>query len=139
LATDTLEKDPKVARNEQIVRAFIQAWHEKDTDAAVALLSPDIEYINQPLDPVVGHDAVRNLIQSILDKTVWVKWELRNVFGRGNTVCTERLDRWDFDGKGVGLELPCVGMFDVNDEGKITGWRDYFDNQLWFSKGGPAL
>ena len=32
---------------------------------------------------------------------------------------TERLDCWDFDGKGWGLKLPCIGMFDLNDEGKI--------------------
>lgn len=139
MSADALEKDPKVARNEKVVRAFIQAWHDKDTDAAVALLSPDIEYINQPLDPVVGRDAVRALIQSILDKTHYVEWKLRNVFGAGNTVCTERLDCWDFDGNGIGLELPCIGMFDLTEDGKIRGWRDYFDNQLWFTKGGPAL
>ena len=32
-----------------------------------------------------------------------------------------------------------IDVYWVNDEGKICGWRDYFDNQLWFAKGGPTL
>lgn len=59
---------------------------------------------------------------------------------QGNVVATERLDRWDFTGSGSWeLELPAVGMFDVTEDGKISGWRDFFDNQLWFGKGGPRL
>src|SRR3546814_13805973 len=89
--------------------------------------------------PIVGHDGVRKLIKSLIDRTHWVDWELKNVFGAGNTVCTERLDCWDFDGKGAGLRLPCVGLFDLNDAGKITGWCDYFDIALWPDTGGPPL
>ena len=59
--------------------------------------------------------------------------------GTGNTVVTERLDCRDFNGKGWGLKLPCIGMFDVNEAGKLCGWRDYFDNRMWFENGGPTL
>ena len=38
-----------------------------------------------------------------------------------------------------GLKLPCIGMFDVNEAGKICGRRDYCDNSMWFSTGGPTL
>ena len=57
----------------------------------------------------------------------------------GDVVVTERLDHWDFDGNGWGLKLPCIGMFDVNEDGLISGWRDYFDNRMWFENGGPTL
>ena len=139
MSANTIEKDPKVARNEKIVRQFIDAWGNKDLEGAMALLSPDIEYINQPLDPINGLEGLRKIIKSLMDQSHYIHWELRNVFGSGNTICTERLDLWDFDGKGISLRLPCVGMFDVNDEGKITGWRDYFDIQLWHKHGGPTL
>lgn len=135
----TIAKDPKVARNEAVVRAFVQAWRDLDVDAAMALLAPDIEYINQPLDPIVGHAGVRKIIQSLIEQSKVIDWELKNVFGSGDTVCTERLDCWDFDGNGIALRLPCVGMFDINAEGKIRGWRDYFDIQLWSKSGGPTL
>jgi len=133
------EADEIVTRNEQVVRRFIDAWAAKDVDACMACLSPEILYINQPLEPVVGLSNVRKIIKGILDVTNKVEWKLSNVFGRGNTVCTERLDCWDFDGKGWSVKLPCVGMFDLDEQGKIVGWRDYFDNETWFRKGGPTL
>jgi limonene-1,2-epoxide hydrolase len=30
-------------------------------------------------------------------------------------------------------------MFDLDEEGKIVSWRDYFDNETWFKNGGPRL
>jgi limonene-1,2-epoxide hydrolase len=133
------ENDTVVARNEKVVRRFIDAWAALDVEAAAACLAPNIVYINQPLEPVVGLVNVRKIIQGILDRTKKVEWRLFNVFGRGNTICTERLDCWDFDGKGWSLKLPCIGMFDLDADSKICGWRDYFDNQLWFKNGGPRL
>jgi limonene-1,2-epoxide hydrolase len=128
-----------IKRNVAIVREFIDAWGAVDPDAAMACLSDDIVYINQPLEPVVGQHDVRQIVAGIMALSKAVNWELRNCFGHGNTVTTERLDCWDFEGNGWGLKLPCIGMFDVNDAGLICGWRDYFDNKMWFDNGGPTL
>ncbi len=128
-----------VKHNVQQVRRFIDAWGAIDPDAAMACLSDNIEYINQPLPPVLGQKDVRQIVAGIMKLSKGVHWELRNCFGYGNTVVTERLDCWDFDGNGWGLKLPCIGMFDIDDDGKICGWRDYFDNQMWFENGGPTL
>jgi limonene-1,2-epoxide hydrolase len=132
--------EQRVARNCFKVRLFIDAWEALDPDVAMACLSEDIVYINQPLAPVVGQRDVRKIVAGIMKLTKRVHWDLRNVFGRGNTVVTERMDCWDFDDRGYwALKLPCIGMFDLNDAGKICGWRDYFDNRLWFDNGGPTL
>lgn len=128
-----------VKRNCAKVREFIDAWGDVDCDATMGCLSDDIVYINQPLDPVVGQKDVRKIVDGIMQLSCAVNWELRNCFGYGNTVVTERLDMWDFDGRGWGLKLPCIGMFDVNEAGLICGWRDYFDNKMWFDNGGPVL
>jgi len=66
------------------------------------VLVTQIAYINQPPEPVLGLSNVRKIIKGILDLTHKVEWKLSNVFSRGNTVCIERLDCWDFDGKGRG-------------------------------------
>jgi len=134
-----MTEQERVERNCAKVRLFIDAWGCIDPDVAMACLSDDIVYINQPLAPVVGQKDVRKIVAGIMQLSKKVHWELRNVFGRGNTVVTERMDCWDFNGEGWGLKLPCIGMFDVNEEGKICGWRDYFDNRLWFDNGGPTL
>ncbi|MGR8921459.1 MAG: nuclear transport factor 2 family protein [Gammaproteobacteria bacterium] len=128
-----------IERNVRQVTRFIDAWGDIDVDATMACLSDDIVYINQPLEPVVGQDDVRQIVDGIMKLSKKVHWELRNCFGRGNVVVTERLDHWDFDGNGWGLKLPCIGMFDVNEAGLISGWRDYFDNRMWFENGGPTL
>lgn len=113
------------------MREFIDAWGAIDPDWTMSCLSDDIVYINQP--------DVRKIVAGITELSCAVNWELRNCFGDGNTVMTERVDSWDFDGKGWGLQLPCIDMFDVNDAGLICGWRDYFDNKMWFENGGPTL
>ena len=134
-----MTEEERVERNVKKVRLFIDAWAAIDPDVAMACLSEDINYINQPLPPVVGQRDVRKIVAGIMQLSKGVHWELRNCFGHGNTVVTERMDCWDFDGNGWGLKLPCIGMFDLNDDGKICGWRDYFDNRLWFENGGPTL
>ncbi len=131
--------DDIVERNVFKVRLFIDAWEALDPEVAMACLSDDIVYINQPLAPVVGQRDVRKIVAGIMQLTRKVRWELRSCFGRGHTVVTERLDCWDFNGEGWGLKLPCIGMFDLDTAGKICGWRDYFDNQMWFENGGPTL
>jgi limonene-1,2-epoxide hydrolase len=45
----------------------------------------------------------------------------------GRKVLTERVDHMlDADGKKIDL-LRVMGIFEVDDNGKITRWRDYFD------------
>lgn len=134
-----MSDDARIARNVRQVRQFIDAWGAIDPDAAMACLSDDVIYINQPLAPVVGQLDVRKIVAGIMQLSKKVHWELRNCFGHGDVVVTERLDCWDFDGRGWGLKLPCIGMFDVNAAGLICGWRDYFDNRMWFENGGPTL
>ena len=97
--------EEKIARNVFKVRLFIDAWEAIDPDVAMACLSDDIVYINQPLAPVIGQHDVRKIVAGIMKLSKGVHWELRNCFGRGNTVVTERLDCWDFDGRGWG-DLP---------------------------------
>ena len=43
----------------------------------------------------------------------------------GNRVFTERIDRLVVQGKRV--ELPVAGVFEIDGDGKISVWRDYFD------------
>ncbi|MCE2487646.1 MAG: nuclear transport factor 2 family protein [Desulfurellaceae bacterium] len=84
-----MAQDEIVERNVFKVRVFIDAWRAIDPDVAMACLSDDIVYINQPLEPVVGQQNVRKIVAGIMQLSHRVHWELRNCFGRGNTVVTE--------------------------------------------------
>lgn len=101
-----MTEEEKIARNYFKVRMFVDAWEALDPDVAMACLSDDIVYINQPLAPVIGQRDVRKIVAGIMKLTRACHWELRNCFGRGNTVVTERLDCWDFDGRGWASSCP---------------------------------
>lgn len=107
-----------------IVDAFIAAIERKDIDNAMALLAADVSYENMPIDPVVGRDNVRAVLEGFLAPTTGVDWRIVSQVVTGSTVINERVDRFQINGGW--LELPVAGFFHVSD-GHITLWRDYFD------------
>lgn len=83
---------------------------------------------------------MRKIVAGIMKLSKKVHWELRNCFGHGNVVVTERLDQWDWDATGAWqLALPVCGMFELTVNGHIIEWREYYDNELWRKHGGPSL
>jgi limonene-1,2-epoxide hydrolase len=53
--------------------------------------------------------------------------ELLAVASVGRTVFVERRDLVTIEGKDVAVHV--TGVFEVDDEGKIVAWRDYFDSR----------
>ncbi len=109
----------------EIVTAFIEAIERKDVAAAAALASPAISYENVPMQPIVGRDAMAATLEMFLGNAVDVDWVIVRQHEAGNVVFNERVDRFQI-GSGW-LELPVAGVFEVDDGGLITLWRDYFD------------
>jgi limonene-1,2-epoxide hydrolase len=110
---------------EAVVDAFIAAIEAKDLDAAAALLAEHVSYENVPMQPIAGRDTVKVVLSSFLDAASEVAWPVKRQVSSGNVVVNERLDRFHFPGGW--LELPVAGFFEVDDDGLITLWRDYFD------------
>jgi limonene-1,2-epoxide hydrolase len=134
------DNDPKVARNEATVRAFLKGWDKLEVDACMAQCADNICYLNQPLEAIRGKDDVRKMIASIFKPAHKAEFKLLNVFGKGNRVLAERLDQWDWDGSNTWqLKLPVCGMFELTENGKICEWREYYDNEHWTKHGGPSL
>jgi len=131
--------DPIVERNEKAVREFIRGWETRDLALAMAQVTDDMCYLNQPLEAIRGRENVAKMIGSIIAPAKKVEFKLLNLFGSGNKVVTERLDCWDWDGSGFTLKLPVCGMFELNEAGKIYEWREYYDNEHWTKYGGPSL
>ena len=109
----------------EVVTAFIRAVERLDVEAAVAHLHPEVSYENMPITPIVGAEAVAGALSSFLGPASAVEWPVSRQVVAGRTVVNERLDRFQI-GDGW-LELPVAGVFEVDEAGKITLWRDYFD------------
>lgn len=55
-----------------------------------------------------------------------IDWQIIGIARSGLTVFTERRDRFVF-ADGQDITVPAAGVFDIDDEGLIVRWQDYFD------------
>jgi limonene-1,2-epoxide hydrolase len=115
--------------NDRTVRTFLDALERKDWDAALALVTADVEYDNVPFGKVIGPDAMRSLFsRGVTKRADRLDWVVIRQAAQGDLVFNERLDRFRIDG--AWLEIQVAGVFEFRD-GKIALWRDYFDLDAW--------
>jgi limonene-1,2-epoxide hydrolase len=115
-----------------VVQRFCDAIAVGDLDAVVAFFTADAVYHNIPLDPVVGPDAIRATLEGFTAAVESLEFRMLNISEAGSTVLTERVDVFRFP-DGYEIALPVMGAFDIVD-GKIAGWRDYFDMNQFMSQ-----
>jgi len=132
-----MSNNSNVSRNEGVVRDMIAGWEAKDAAAVLNTFAPEITWHNMPMDPIEGIDAVKALAEPFLAACDLVEWKILRLQGAGDQVFTERVDCFEMGG--TRLEVPVAGTFDLNVDGKITAWRDYFDMQTWLDQGGPPF
>jgi limonene-1,2-epoxide hydrolase len=65
------------------------------------------------------------MLDGFLAPATHCSFELRALAVNGNSVLTERVDRFTINGKDIAL--PVMGIFELRADGKISAWRDYFD------------
>jgi limonene-1,2-epoxide hydrolase len=112
----------------EVVAAFIAAIERRDVDAAIELLADDCEYDNVPMGKVHGPGVVRSIIEPLLAECLEVEWPVIREAVAGSVVFNERIDR--FRRTDGWIELPVTGVWEVHD-GRITLWRDYFDETTY--------
>lgn len=119
--------------NEAIVLEFCDAWKARDVDAILGFFHDDAVYHNIPIEPAVGPDAIRAVVEMFVPPADAIEFEVHQIFSNaaGDTVFTERTDRFVMGGKTIAL--PVAGVFELRD-GRIAAWRDYFDLQTFMTQ-----
>lgn len=112
------------AENEKLVTDFCNAWSTRNPDTILSYLSEDCFYHNIPMEPLVGHAAIRNFVEPFLKDAQSAEFEIKHTTSSGNVVMNERVDTFDMGPKTI--SLPVAGIFEITN-GKIAAWRDYFD------------
>lgn len=116
---------------EQKVREFLALFHtdELDIGALRAALANDARY--QPVVPIApmrhGADAICEEMErqyKLYDECDCV---IHNVATSGTTVFTERVDTVRQLANGQRTTTHVVGVFDLDDAGRIVFWREYWD------------
>ena len=100
-------------------------------DEIVSRFTEDAVYHNIPIDPVVGHDAIRGMLGMFIAPGVTLEFRISHIVAEGDVVLTERVDVFDMGE--TTIELPVMGIFEVRD-GLIAAWRDYFDLNQYMSQ-----
>jgi limonene-1,2-epoxide hydrolase len=102
-----------------------------NVDEIVEYFTDDAVYHNMPVDPAVGHEAIRAVFSMFTTGVERIEFKVLNMVGDGDVVLTERVDVFVLPN--VTIELPVMGTFEVRD-GKIAKWRDYFDLNQYMSQ-----
>ena len=114
--------------NGEIVTAFCDAWSRGDVDAVMAAFTDDAVYHNIPMAPIHGREAIAGFIRPFLASGSIV-FETLHQAVNGDIVMNERVDTVTQTGKDT-VALPVMSVFELRD-GKIAGWRDYFDLKMF--------
>ena len=110
---------------ETVIRRFLACFPPSDLDDVLGFFSDDAVYADGPRGVHIGIQAIRAELQSFLAMAPDTTMKIKNLAASGGTIFAERVDYCEINGNRVGFE--CVGVFDVNPDGRITRWRDYYD------------
>lgn len=116
---------------EQIVRDFLALFHTEKLDGAAlrSALADDARY--QPIVPIAPVRQGANAIVEELERQYKLydecACETLHIAVAGNTVFTERVDTVRQLASGMKTTTHVVGVFDLDANGKIAWWREYWD------------
>ena len=117
--------DAPVSTPEEVVDEFIRRITSNDLESALELVAADVEYDNVPIGKNIGPDGMREFLGQMSSGVDEIEFVIQRQVAVGQIVMNERNDRFHIGDKW--LDLPVAGVFEVNDAGLITLWRDYFD------------
>ncbi len=107
---------------EQTVRAFLEHLARDETDEAVSLLDPDVEWRNTAM-PTFRGDRVHQMLRDMGRRGVGFEVRWHHVAATDDTVLTDRTDVIKYSGWETSFRVR--GTFTVH-EGRITVWDDAF-------------
>lgn len=115
------------------VTRFLDRWNVSLDEIRAALrdtLGTDGVWDNVGMSVTTGAEEAMPMIDAFVALTGFSRMgvDMVNLCADGNRVFTERIDRF-FDGAGKEiLSLRVLGVFEVNPDGTIAQWRDYYDS-----------
>ncbi len=110
----------------EAVSTFVEHWNSGNLEAMYSMCAQDITWHNIPMEPIKGLAAMREAVDGFMEPVEKCEWEIHAIAANQDMVLTERTDAFLLkDGRRAAL--PVMGIFQINREGKIAAWRDYFD------------
>lgn len=105
-----------------VVQSFLSSLQHGDAEAAVALLSPDVEWRNTGMPTFRGRKVV-GMLRDMERRGIGFRVDMHHIAANGPVVLTDRTDYLTY-GRWESAFWVC-GTFEVRD-GLITLWDDHF-------------
>jgi limonene-1,2-epoxide hydrolase len=114
---------------ESVVRRFLGTLEDPSrVDDLVSFFSDGAVYVDGPLGSHCGVDAIKSEFERQLAIGFGsVTIDVKALVADGGTVMMERVVGFSLDGKPFSMEVMTV--FEIDAEGRITRWRDSFDQK----------
>jgi limonene-1,2-epoxide hydrolase len=114
------------ANCEKVVNDLFAAWTRLNLDEVMGLFAEDGVWDNVPMSPAKGKAAIREMTNGFMKDATSFNAKILRSAHDGNVVFNERVDTIVMK-NGKKAEIPVAGMFEIDNNGKIKVWRDYFD------------
>ncbi|HKV55373.1 MAG TPA: limonene-1,2-epoxide hydrolase family protein, partial [Candidatus Binataceae bacterium] len=96
-------------------------------DGVMSRFAENAVWDNVPMNaPAKGSSAIREMMNGFLKDASGFEIKVLKSCHVGNVVFNERVDTIRMK-NGKSAAIPVAGVFELNDAGQITAWRDYFD------------
>ncbi len=115
-----------MANAEEVVNSLFAAWTKLDLDTIMSHFAEDGVWDNVPMSPAKGKAAIREMTNGFLKDSTAFNAKILRSQCVGNVVFNERVDTITMK-SGKSAAIPVAGMFELDNNGKIKVWRDYFD------------
>jgi limonene-1,2-epoxide hydrolase len=118
-------------RNRATIDGFWDLLYAKDWDRLATLFAPEAEYTDVPTpadDVARGPEQIIARLRLGLDPTEEMVHHPGTVAAEGDLVMTEHVEEWRFH-TGEVVKLPFVSVHELDGDGRIVRWWDYWDLQ----------
>jgi limonene-1,2-epoxide hydrolase len=112
---------------DRTIRAFFDAWVQRDPERLTSFFAPGGAWSEANREPAQGHDAIRAVFELQTGFASDFSFEFKKLAAVGDTVFTERTDRFVINDTPMVVHV--AGIFEFDADGRIAAWRDYYDWQ----------
>jgi limonene-1,2-epoxide hydrolase len=107
------------------IRAFFDAWVQRDPDKLTAYFAPDGTWGEANRPAAKGHEEIRAVFELQTGFATGFSFEFKQLTAMDDVVFTERIDRFVIND--TRMEVPVAGVFEFDPAGRISAWRDYYN------------
>ena len=111
--------------HEATIRSFFDVWVERNPVRLTAFFADDGSWSEANRAAAVGHEEIRAVFEMQTSFGSDFSFEFRNLAVVGDTVFTERVDRFSLND--TPMTVAVAGVFEFGPDGRIRAWRDYYD------------